>query len=169
MSENNSNLYDYYEGEDEEKEESVEELPPEAKEYYEYKNQIDIMEKEKKLLEENLKEAKRNDKMKKLYQKTKNKPFEKYEYSDYKQYEKKILNNMIDEDLFDDVGTSKDILGSFVDRVLNRSLYLYKNRNCHTCSKLLSMGMSTQKCPKCHHLLRELNNQRKKYKKNIKK
>ena len=37
-----------------------EELPPEAKEYYEYKNQIDIMEKEKKLLESNLVEAKRN-------------------------------------------------------------------------------------------------------------
>ena len=36
-----SNLYDL----NEEEEEFDEELPPEAKEYYEYKNQIDIMEK----------------------------------------------------------------------------------------------------------------------------
>ena len=169
MSVNNSDLYDYYEGEDDEQEELDEELPPEAKEYYEYKNQIDIMEKEKKLLEQNLEQAKKNFYSKKLLERTKQKPFKKYGYSDYKEYEKQILNKMIDEDLFDDVGTSKDILGSFVDKVIDRSLYLYKNRNCHTCSKLLSMGMSTQKCPKCHHLLRELDKQRKKYKKNIKK
>ena len=68
---------------------------------------------------------------------------------------------MIKEELFDEVGTTKDILGSFVDKVLERSLYLYRNRNCHTCSKLLSMGMSTKKCPKCHHLLRELYKQKK--------
>ena len=69
---------------------------------------------------------------------------------------------MMDEELFGEVGTTKDILGTFVDKVLDRSLYIYRNRNCHTCSKLLSMGMSTKKCPKCHHLLRELYNQRKK-------
>ena len=56
---------------------------------------------------------------------------------------------MMDEELFGEVGTTKDILGSFVDKVLDRSLYIYRNRNCHTCSKLLSMGMSTKKCPKC--------------------
>ena len=147
---------------EEEEEEFDEELPPEAKEYYEYKNKIDIMEKEKKILESNLEQAKRNYKEKKALKKTKEAPFKNYNYSEYKEYEKQILNKMMDEELFGDVGTTKDILGSFVDKVLDRSLYLYKNRNCHTCSKLLSMGMSTKKCPKCHHLLRELNNQRKK-------
>ena len=152
-----SNLYDLNE-----EEEFDEELPPEAKEYYEYKNQIDIMEKEKKLLESNLEQAKRTYKANKELKKTKERPFKNYNYSEYKDYEKQILNKMIDEDLFDGVGTTKDILGSFVDKVLDRSLYIYRNRNCHTCSKLLSMGMSTKKCPKCHHLLRELYNQIKK-------
>ena len=83
-------------------------------------------------------------------------PFKKYDSSNYKEYEKKLLNSMIDDQLFDGIGTSKDILGKFVDRVLERSLYVYRNRNCHTCSQLLSKGMSTQRCPKCHHLLRDL-------------
>ena len=157
----NNYPYDINNGE----EEFDEELPPEAKEYYEYKNQIDIMEKKKKLLESNLAQAKKNFKADKNLKKTKERPFKNYNYAEYRDYEKQILNRMMDEELFGEVGTTKDILGSFVDKVLDRSLYIYRNRNCHTCSKLLSMGMSTKKCPKCHHLLRELNNQRKKDKK----
>ena len=120
------------------------------------------MEKEKKILESNLAQAKKNFKENKALKKTKERPFKNYNYSEYKEYEKQILNRMMDEELFGEVGTTKDILGTFVDKVLDRSLYIYRNRNCHTCSKLLSMGMSTKKCPKCHHLLRELYNQRKK-------
>ena len=157
----NNYPYDINNGE----EEFDEELPPEAKEYYEYKNQIDIMEKKKKLLESNLAQAKKNFKADKNLKKTKERPFKNYNYVEYRDYEKQILNRMMDEELFGEAGTTKDILGSFVDKVLDRSLYIYRNRNCHTCSKLLSMGMSTKKCPKCHHLLRELNNQRKKDKK----
>ena len=158
----NSKETESYEQNIEEEEEFDEELPPEAKEYYEYRNKIDMMEKEKKILESNLAQAKKNFKENKALKKTKERPFKNYNYSDYKEYEKQILNRMMDEDLFGEVGTTKDILGSFVDKVLDRSLYIYRNRNCHTCSKLLSMGMSTKKCPKCHHLLRELYNQRKK-------
>ena len=158
----NSKEAESYEQNIEEEEEFDEELPPEAKEYYEYRNKIDMMEKEKKILESNLAQAKKNFKENKALKKTKERPFKNYNYSDYKEYEKQILNRMMDEDLFGEVGTTKDILGSFVDKVLDRSLYIYRNRNCHTCSKLLSMGMSTKKCPKCHHLLRELYNQRKK-------
>ena len=155
--------YEYQEEYVDEITEAEGQLPPEAKEYYEYKNQIDIMEKEKKRLESTLKEAKQtyysNQSLKRTKQKS---PFKKYDYIEYKEYEKKILNNMMDDQLFDGIGTSKDILGKFVDKVLERSLYVYKNRNCHTCAKLLSMGKSTKKCPKCHHLLRELNKQRQK-------
>ena len=154
--------YDENNPEEEEEEEFDEELPPEAKEYYKYKNLIDIMEKEKTLLKSNLEQAKRNFKENKKLKITKERPFKNNNYSEYREYEKQILNKMMDEELFGEVGTTKDILGKFVDKVLDRSLYLYRNRNCHTCSKLLSMGMSTKKCPKCHHLLRELNNQRKK-------
>ena len=165
MEENNPGYEDQYEYEEEMMDEEGQ-LPPEAKEYYEYKNQIDIMEKEKKLLESTLKEAKQsyysNQSLKRTKQKS---PFKKYDYTDYKEYEKQILNKMMDEELFGDVGTTKDILGSFVDKVLDRSLYLYKNRNCHTCAKLLSMGKSTQKCPKCHHLLRDMDKLRRKNKK----
>ena len=154
--------YDENNPEEEEEEEFDEELPPEAKEYYKYKNLIDIMEKEKTLLKSNLEQAKRNFKENKKLKITKERPFKNNNYSEYREYEKQILNKMMDEELFGEVGTTKDILGKFVDKVLDRSLYLYRNRNCHTCSKLLSMGMSTKKCPKCHHLLRELYNQRKK-------
>ena len=158
----NSKEAESYEQNIEEEEEFDEELPPEAKEYYEYRNKIDMMEKEKKILESNLAQAKKNFKENKALKKTKEIPFKNYNYSEYKEYEKQILNRMMDEELFGEVGTTKDILGTFVDKVLDRSLYIYRNRNCHTCSKLLSMGMSTKKCPKCHHLLRELYNQRKK-------
>ena len=165
MEENNPGYEDQYEYEEEMMDEEGQ-LPPEAKEYYEYKNQIDIMEKEKKLLESTLKEAKQsyysNQSLKRTKQKS---PFKKYDYTDYKEYEKQILKNMMDDQLFEGIGTRKDILGQFVDKVLDRSLYVYKNRNCHTCAKLLSMGKSTQKCPKCHHLLRDMDKLRKKNKK----
>ena len=161
--ENYQNQYlDEYNDNSQEEEEIDEELPPEAKEYYEYKNKIDIMEKEKKLLESNLAEAKRNFKAEQKLKQTKERPFKNHNYSEYRDYEKKLLNKMIEEELLGKVGTTKDILGDFVDRVLERSLYLYRNRNCHTCSNLLSKGMSTKKCPKCHHLLKELNQQMKK-------
>ena len=159
---NSKEAESYEQNIEEEEEELDEELPPEAKEYYEYRNKIDMMEKEKKILESNLAQAKKNFKENKALKKTKERPFKNYNYSEYKEYEKQILNRMMDEELFGEVGTTKDILGTFVDKVLDRSLYIYRNRNCHTCSKLLSMGMSTKKCPKCHHLLRELYNQRKK-------
>ena len=167
MEENNGYYQNEYEYEDEDEIIETEgKLPPEAKEYYEYKNQIDIMEKEKKLLESTLKEARQTYYSNQSKNKSKQKsPFKKNDYINYKEYEKKILNNMIDDQLFDGIGTSKDILGQFVDKVLERSLYVYRNRNCHTCAELLSKGKSTQRCPKCHHLLRELNKQRKKNKK----
>ena len=62
MEENYQNQFsdEYNDDMQEEAEEFDEELPPEAKEYYEYKNKIDIMEKEKKLLQSNLIEAKKN-------------------------------------------------------------------------------------------------------------
>ena len=162
--------YDDYQEEyinDDEIVENDGELPPDAKEYYEYRNQIDIMEKEKKLLQATLKEAKKSYKSNQSMKRSKQKlPFQKHDYTNYKEYEKQILSNMMDDQLFDGIGTRQDILGEFVDKVLDRSLYVYRNRNCHTCAKLLSMGKSTQKCPKCHHLLKELNEQRKKNKKN---
>ena len=49
----NSKEAESYEQNIEEEEEFDEELPPEAKEYYEYRNKIDMMEKEKKILESN--------------------------------------------------------------------------------------------------------------------
>ena len=164
MEEGNYEDYqDEYDYENDEIEDEYEDLPPDAKEYYEYKNQIDILKKQKKLLESSLKEAKQTYRENKSLKKSKQKsPFKKNVYNDYKDYEKQILSNMIDDQLFDGIGTSKDILGKFVDRVLDRSLYVYRNRNCHTCSKLLSKGMSTQRCPKCHHLLRDLQKLRQK-------
>lgn len=80
--------------------------------------------------------------------------FASNEYEEYKIYEAKVLDKLAKEELYADVGTTKDILGEFVDRVIERSLYLYKNRNCHSCARLMSKGKSTYNCPKCHHLLK---------------
>lgn len=73
------------------------------------------------------------------------------EYEDYKIYEKNILEKIAKEEIYDNVGETKDVLGEFVDKVIERSLYLYKNRHCHFCAQLLSKGQSTHKCPKFHH------------------
>jgi hypothetical protein len=51
-----------------------------------------------------------------------------------------------------EVGSRKKILNEFVDRVVERSLYLFRNKNCITCSKLLANGKSTRNCPKCHNI-----------------
>ena len=59
------NENDNYEGYEEEEIEVGGELPPDAKEYYDYKNQIDILEKKKELLKSTLKEAKETYKSKK--------------------------------------------------------------------------------------------------------
>ena len=86
--ENYENQYqDEYSNNEQEEDELDEELPPEAKEYYEYKNKIDIMEKEKKLLESNLVEAKRNFKEKKKLEETKQRPFKKHHFTEYRDYE----------------------------------------------------------------------------------
>ena len=64
----------------------------------------------------------------------------------------KILDRMAEEELFKGVGTTKQILNYIAPKCLERSLYVYKNKNCHTCSKLLNRGKSTHQCPKCKYL-----------------
>ena len=76
--------------------------------------------------------------------------------NEYAQYMKRALKGMEKEELYKDVGTTRDILNSFVDRTTKRSLYLYRNNNCHTCAVLLAKGKSTSKCPKCHSRLNAL-------------
>ena len=157
----NNNL-EYGDEEEGEEGESCEEyfqekLPLVAQEYYKLKNEVDILKKQKQYLQNTMPDYKI-----KTVKTNKKDPFKEGGYNGYKNYEKKILNEMMDEEIFPGVGTTKDILGGFVDRVLERSLYLYKNRNCLTCSKLLSQGKSTQKCPKCHHLLKGYDKNKKK-------
>ena len=84
-----------------------------------------------------------------------NRKKEKYD-SEYAKYMEKALKGMEEEELYKDIGTTRDILNSFVDRTAKRSLYLYRNNNCHTCALLLAKGKSTSKCPKCHSRLNAL-------------
>lgn len=60
------------------------------------------------------------------------------------------ITEAMKREIFKDIGTRKTIFDEFVDKVVERSLYLYKNNHCQTCSILLSQGKSTQLCPKCH-------------------
>ena len=122
----------------------------------ELRNQIALMKRENESLKKtnkyliNNKSKNKNNNYNKSNNKINKRAFN--DYDDYKNYENKVLAQMANHEIYDEVGATKDILGEFVDKVLERSLYLYKNRNCHTCARLLAMGKSTTQCPKCHHL-----------------
>jgi hypothetical protein len=61
--------------------------------------------------------------------------FASNDYEEYKIYEQKVMDKLAKEELYADVGNTRDLLGEFVDRVIERSLYLYKNRHCHSCAR----------------------------------
>jgi hypothetical protein len=65
---------------------------------------------------------------------------------------KDIIDKMAKAEFYGDIGTPHDIYNTIKDKVLERSLYLYPNKNCHTCAQFFSVGLSSHKCPKCHHL-----------------
>lgn len=65
---------------------------------------------------------------------------------------KDIVDKMAKTEFYGDIGTPLDIYNSIKDKVLERSLYLYPNKNCHTCAQCFTVGLSSHKCPKCHHL-----------------
>ena len=71
---------------------------------------------------------------------------------DKKIYKKKVLNQLADAEIYSGIGSTREILEGFVDRCVERSLYVYRNKHCHTCAKLLALGKSTSNCPKCHNL-----------------
>lgn len=48
--------------------------------------------------------------------------------SELKDFEEETLEKIKREDMFGDVQNGEDVLGDFVDRVIERSLYIYKNR-----------------------------------------
>jgi hypothetical protein len=50
------------------------------------------------------------------------------EYETLREYEMKILQNINNNKVFEDIPETKDILGDFLDKVIGRSMYLYKNR-----------------------------------------
>jgi len=49
-------------------------------------------------------------------------------YEELKEYENRTLKQIYDDEIFHDIPETKDILGDFFDRVIGRSVYLYKNR-----------------------------------------
>lgn len=67
-------------------------------------------------------------------------------------YTKDVLDKLARTEFYAEIGTPKEIYNTIKDKVLERSLYLYNNKHCHTCAQCLSLGVSSYKCPKCHHL-----------------
>ena len=72
-------------------------------------------------------------------------------------YEYKVIEDINNNHIFA-VEKQKDEFGIMIDSVIQRSLYLYKNksikinfRHCHTCSKLMMSGKTSRSCPKHHH------------------
>jgi hypothetical protein len=144
------------------------------KEYLELKKEIDILKQERNYIERKLREKpypigyvpdyeklrkKAKLKMQKNYQNNdennniKNKRIS-YNNDDFDEniYKKKVLDQLANAEIYADVGSTRDILNGFVDKCVNRSLYVYRNNNCHTCAQLLAMGKSTTNCPKCHKI-----------------
>ena len=122
--------------------------------YEKLKNEIEKLQKEKQILEQDINKEKMENKTMQI-NKPKKVPLSIGSYYEFKEYEKKIITN---EEMPYEMENSKDILGEFVDKVIERSYNLYKNRYCSTCAKLLSNGQSTKRCPKNHHRLK--NNQK---------
>ena len=116
---------------------------------------IEDLQKQKQKLEQDIKNEIEDNKIIKINNE-KNIPFNLGKYSEFKEYEKKILNNV--EIIPYSMENNRDILGEFVDKVIERSYHVYKNRYCNTCAKLLSNGQSTRRCPKNHHKFK--NNQK---------
>ena len=85
-----------------------------------------------------------------------NKKKQKFQKDDFTNeiYNQKIIEQLANAEIYADVGSTRDILNGFVDKCVNRSLYVYRNNNCHTCAKLLAMGKSTTNCPKCHKVFK---------------
>ena len=52
------------------------------------------------------------------------------DYGSMNQYESEVLEKIKNEDLFSEISedSQNDYLGEFVDRVIERSLYIYKNK-----------------------------------------
>jgi hypothetical protein len=48
--------------------------------------------------------------------------------TELKDYETEMLQKIQQNDIFEYVPGEEDYLGNFIDRVIDRSLYLYKNR-----------------------------------------
>ena len=71
----------------------------------------------------------------------------------YKKRKRICLSNDFDNDNSSKVahlGSARQFLNGIVNRVVDRSLFIYNNKNCHSCTKSLSKGKSTENCPKCH-------------------
>jgi len=45
-----------------------------------------------------------------------------------KEFEIETFEKIKDYDLFYDIPSNKDLLGDFVDKIIDRSVYMYKNR-----------------------------------------
>jgi hypothetical protein len=134
----------------------------EVNKYYDLKNQIEILKKEKKNLENIIKDSSNTSRIQGTMKDSKNysnsnkstlnnKKSNSFENSDnfysrdklnrgvfnsglkskedYKDFEEETLKKIHEDDLFEMVGYQKeDPFGDLVDRVIERSLYIYKNR-----------------------------------------
>jgi hypothetical protein len=52
----------------------------------------------------------------------------KITFNSLKEYEKQVLENLNNDQIFEEIPDTNQILGNFLDRVLRRSMYVYKNR-----------------------------------------
>jgi hypothetical protein len=137
---------------------TLEKISMAQKEYFELKNQIDLLKKEKDFIKNSIENTgykkpvniKKIEKQKKMEEEALKKMDN---YQDIKTFEDKVMENLNKNVFYFDLG-NKDDFGNYVDQVINRSLKAYKYRHCHNCSRLLTNGKSCSFCQKKHHLYR---------------
>ena len=142
-------------------------------EYFNLKNQIELLKKERDFLIKNNNNIPEN----KLFLKKKIKKLKKEKkinlskstdildaqmkadkYFEYKLLEDEIfkrleLNKLKEEDNLSENSLLKshDSFGEYVDKIIKKSYKLFINRQCNYCAKLLSQGKPTSLCNKRHH------------------
>jgi len=53
---------------------------------------------------------------------------QKITFNSLREYEKHVLYDFNKDQVFEDIPDTNDILGNFLDKVVGRSMYVYKNR-----------------------------------------
>ena len=137
------------------------------KKFFELKNQIDLLKKEKDYIKKTINKTIENIQRKKIKKlnsdnniinnnktkqinisknKYKRKKTIKEIYEDYKEKEEKVIKEMNKIKDYPEINPNDDKIAVFIDKLIKKSYKRYNNKECQNCYNLLSKGKSCEKC-----------------------